>query len=104
LREPANGNAAVVAQLDDRYVLGGAQGAADVEAVHLGQHQVEDDQVLGAPQGLVDGRPTVAHDGGGVPVAVEDASDDVRVFVVVFGDEDARPHLAGLADVLRSFL
>jgi hypothetical protein len=39
-----------------------------------------------------------------VPVAVEEASDDVRLLVVVIGDEDARRHLASLADVPRSFL
>ena len=38
-------------QHEDRHVRAGADGAAEVEAVAVGQHQVEDDRVVAAAEG-----------------------------------------------------
>ena len=75
-------------QHQDRHVAAAAQLAADLEAVHLGQHQVQHDQVRVAALVLDQGLLAVGrgHDGEALLLEVQpDQLDDVALVV---DDED----------------
>ena len=71
---------------------GGAQPAADLEAVHVRQHHVEHDRVvvvrLGHPERVL----AAARDVGGEPLADETAADQARHPQLVLDDQ--HPHAA----------
>ena len=62
----------------------GAQDAAHVEAVHLGQHQVEHDQVGAAPRAASSACPPVVRQQHAIAVPLQIEPDQLRrLFVIV---------------------
>ncbi|GAB3874278.1 hypothetical protein GCM10029964_015980 [Kibdelosporangium lantanae] len=68
------------------------QDPAHVQAVHTGQHDVEDQQVGAVPADLVERVPAVVHDHHGVLLAFQVAPDQLGLFGVVLGEDDVRAH------------
>jgi hypothetical protein len=89
--QPADlvGLASLRGQHDDRHLAAGAELAADFDAVQLGQHQVEDDQVeaplLEAPQRL----PAVQRRGDVVAVLPQRVAEQRLNRLLVVDEEDA---------------
>src|SRR6476619_3539128 len=74
---------------EDRDVVGGAQAPGDLDAVELGQPEVEDDEVRMVGGGLVERRLAVPGDADVVAVQAQGALEDLRDLVVVLDDEHA---------------
>jgi len=84
----AVGHRAARGEHEDRRVALGADAAADLVAVQLGQHEVEDDEV--GLLGLEGGQRRAAIVGGHdpVPVALEVGAHELHDLAIVVHDED----------------
>src|SRR4051794_16954242 len=74
----------------DRHVVGRAQPPRDLDAVELGQSEVEDDEVGVVGRRLVERRLAVAGDAHVVAVQAQGALEDLGDLVVVLDDEHPR--------------
>jgi hypothetical protein len=74
---------------DDRDVRGGAQATSDFEAINAGQHQVEDDEILGRLTGNNEPTLTIMGDRDLKALKEESAPQVASNFGFVFNNKDA---------------
>ncbi|CAO0831295.1 hypothetical protein SMICM17S_02541 [Streptomyces microflavus] len=80
-------------QHEDRHLVsGGAQGTADPVAVHAGQHDVEDHQVVAALARPVQPLEAVVHDIHGEALGGESPGEGHRETLLVLHDQQAHAH------------
>lgn len=68
--------------------VGSAQALSHGEAVGLGQHDVQDDDVVGARPTVLHAGLPIVHDVGGVAVVLKDAGQRLGEAGVVFHDQN----------------
>ncbi len=80
-------------QHEDRHLVpGGAQGGADPVAVHAGQHDVEDHQVVAALARAVQPFEPVVHDVHGEALGGQSPGEGHREPLLVLHDQQAHAH------------